>query len=151
MKKMKSSIQTTVMQEIEGGHVHMHSRLYFSLIAVTTVLAGVLGGVLLAYATSIASYIVRIQTASTPAYGARSNLADAIASFPWWLLVIAGLLIAGAVWMMRRYGQAYRHARTPIIVIFLLVSIALGVGLSFVNTDHSDGQNQRGNSRRTLR
>ena len=151
MKKTKSSIQTTVMGQIEGGRVHMHSRLYFGLITATTVVAGILGGVLLAYATSIVSYILRIQTASTPAYGARSNLADALGSFPWWLLLIAGLLIAVAIWLMRRYSQAYRHARMPIIAIFLVASIAVGIGLSFVNTDHNDTQNLRGNGRQTLR
>ena len=151
MKKTESSIQTTVMGQIEGGRVHMHSRLYFTLITATTVVAGVLGGILLAYATSIASYILRIQTASTPAYGARSNLADALGSFPWWLLIAAALLIALAVWLMRRYGQAYRHARTPVILMFLVVSIVLGVGFSFMSTDHNDAQNQRGNGCQTVR
>jgi len=151
MKHTKSSIQTTVMQQISDGRVRMHSRLYFSIITAVSIVAGLAGGALITHNVSIATFMIRIQGASTPAYGARSNLAEAIGEFPWWLVVVAGLMIAVAIWMMRRYGRAYRHERTPLVAIFLLASVVLGISLSFVNTDHNDTQDLRGNSRRSVR
>lgn len=152
MKKKSSSIQESVMQQISSGHVHMHSRLYFSLITVAMVGAGLAGGILFAYVVDIATYIIRIQASATPAYGARSNLADSLASFPWWVLLLAVACITLAVWLMRRYGRAYRHSLAPIIVIFLLASTALGIGLSFTDIGgHDDGQNMRGRGSRLER
>lgn len=146
MKKKTSDIQKSVMQQISSGHVRMHSKLYFILITVIMIGAGLAGGVLFAYLVSIAAYGIRIETALTPAYGARANLADALAAFPWWLLIIAVAFIALAVWLMRRYGRAYRHSLTAIVLTFLLVSTALGIGFSFTDINgHDDGQqNTRG-------
>jgi cytochrome bd-type quinol oxidase subunit 2 len=151
MKKKSSSIQRSVMRQISSGRVHMHSRLYFSLITVAAVGAGVAGGILFAYVVDIATYIIRIQASATPAYGARSNLADSLASFPWWALLLAVACITLAVWLMRRYGRAYRH--TPAIVaIFLLVSVVLGVGFSFTDLGgHDEGQYMRGRGSHTIR
>lgn len=146
MKKKTSDIQKSVMQQISSGHVRMHSKLYFILITVIMIGAGLAGGVLFAYLVSIAAYGIRIETALTPAYGARANLANALAAFPWWLLLLAISLIVLAVWLMRRYGRAYRYSQTAIILTFLLVSTALGIGFSFAGVGgHDDGQqNMRG-------
>jgi len=146
MKKSTSSIQKSVMEQITSGHVHMHSQLYFVLITAVMIGAALAGGVLFAYAVSVAAYGIRIETAITPAYGARENLAEALAAFPWWLLVLAALFIGLAVWLMRRYGRAYRHSLTTIVVTFILVCTALGIGFSFADIGgHDDGQqNMRG-------
>lgn len=151
-KQSNSSIQESVLQQIAGGHVHMHSRLYFSLITVATVGAGVVGGVLLAYIISIATFIVRIQTAATPAYGARENLADALAEFPWWLLLLAAALIALAIWLMRRYGRAYRHSVLSIVAVFVLVGAIVGAGLSFIGVgERESGQTIHGRDARQVK
>ena len=141
MKKKTSDIQKSVMQQISSGHVRMHSKLYFVLITALMIAAGLAGGVLFAYVVSIAAYGIRIETAITPAYGARENLAEALAAFPWWLLILAVALIALAVWLMRRYRRAYRHSLTAIVLTFVLVSAALGVGFSFTDINgHDDSQ-----------
>lgn len=151
MKKNTSSIQETVMKQISSGQVYMHSRLYYSLITVAMVGAGLAGGILFAYVVNIATYIIRIQASATPAYGARSNLADSLASFPWWVLLLAVACITLAVWLMRRYGRAYRHT-LAIVTIFLIVSMALGIGFSFTDLGgHDDGQNMRGRGMQNLR
>jgi glucan phosphoethanolaminetransferase (alkaline phosphatase superfamily) len=145
MKKTnKSAIQAQVMKQIISGEVRMRPKIYFSMLGIITVCAGVAGGLMLAYVVSLASYTLRIASAATPAYGARENLAEALLGFPWWLVVFAAAFIALAVWLMRRYGHMYRYNTAWIVTVFVVVSLLLGVGLSFTELGHSEGGLMRG-------
>lgn len=130
---MPSTLQKDVMDRIHSGSVRMKPRIYFTVLWLTGFIATGAAGISVAYLISMASYIVRIQTAHTPAYGARQNLSEAIASFPWIAVVVSIGLVIGAIWLMRKYSRVYRYSITRVVLIFLAVSILLGMGMSYAD------------------
>ena len=150
-KPQPTSIESAVMSQIKGGKVRMKPRVLFTLLTLSGVGAVLAGGVLMAYVISILTYNVRIETAATPAYGARQNLSDALASFPWWAVAAAALFGALGIWLLRRHSHMYRYPLGLIIGAFLLLSTFLGIGLSFAGFAHPEpgtrqpaGQHQPG-------
>jgi cytochrome bd-type quinol oxidase subunit 2 len=137
MSQKKQSLQDVVMQRISSGEVDMKPRAYFALLGVATVAASLLAGILLAYVTSIFTYIIRIQTADTPAYGAKANLAAALAEFPWWLLLVALASVFFAVWFARRNSRLYRRSFVSVAVAFVVISAIVGIGFSYAGIGHS--------------
>lgn len=139
----KSDIQSTVMDQINSGKLNMKPRIYFTILWLLGIFASIGAGLSFAYFINMLTYVVRIQTAATPAYGARQNLDNAIANFPWWVLVLSVLLIVIAIWLMRKYSRIYRYKLSLVIVIFLFVSTLIGVGMSYLNIGHSTENNKK--------
>lgn len=136
-----SAIQTNVLGKIHSGTVRMRPRIYFTILWLLGVLTSIAAGLLVAYLMNMLTYIIRIYTATTPAYGARQNLSQAIASFPWWAVVLSFTLAAAAIWLMRKYGRIYRYRMSVIIIGFLAISVIIGVGMSYANIGHPDRPN----------
>lgn len=137
----QSAIQNEVMKQIHSGSVRMKPRVYFTMLWALGIVAWGAASVTFAYIISMLFYIVRIQTASTPAYGARHNLSDAIASFPWWAVVVTIVLSVIAIWLMRTYGRVYRYRISSVVVVFILSSLLLGIVLSSANIGHKPEKN----------
>lgn len=146
-----SPLQQDVMDRINSGSVRMKPRIYFSILWLAGIVATITAGLSVAYLISVLSYIARIQTATTPAYGARQNLSTALAEFPWlavFVLILSGLT---SIWLMRRYSRAYRHSISKVVLIFLAISCILGIGLSYTDIgkprthgNNTDATGQRG-------
>jgi cytochrome bd-type quinol oxidase subunit 2 len=139
----EKSIKSSVMSQIKSGEVRMRPRLYYAALASLSIGAVLLTGVVLAYLSSIMFYWVRIQTATTRARGARANLEAALASFPWWILLLALLLVISAVYLVKRHGRMYRHRTSTVFLIILLCSMLLGLGLSQFDIGKSHGPNRQ--------
>lgn len=140
-KPKPSTIQTEVMHKIHSGSVRMKPRVYFTVLWLLGIIASIAASLTLAYLISMLIYIVRIQTASTPAYGARHNLTDTIASFPWWAVILSVTFSIIAIWLMQKYSRVYRYKISSVIVLFILSSLLLGLVLSFANIGHSGEKN----------
>lgn len=149
-KNAPTTINESVMKQIKNGRVHMKPRAYYTLLAVLTVGIVGLAGLAMAYLWSIVFLWIRIETATTPARGARTNLADTIATFPWWALIASALLLAVAVALVRRQGHLYRHRIVTITLIVLLCSLLIGMGLSAfdVGRSHTPGRFDNGQAGR---
>jgi hypothetical protein len=95
---------------------------------------------------------VRIQTANTMAWGAREHLSEAIASFPWWALIVSLMLLVAAILLVRRQGRMYRHKTRTIALAIVSCSLLLGLGLSSLNIgqSHTPGQPNQGQGSRQL-
>ena len=137
-KQSGSSTQAAVLDQIRSGKVRMKPRLHFTIFTVLTVLAAAAAALVMSYLISITTFIIRIQTANTPARGARANLSEALTNFPWWAVVLAALLLVAALWLMRTHGRMYRHRLSALILGFLLISVVLGVGMSFMSIGHPE-------------
>jgi glucan phosphoethanolaminetransferase (alkaline phosphatase superfamily) len=138
-----TAVQKQVLSEIHSGKLRMKSRYYFWLLWCLGAVATILAAALAAYVFSIISFIVRIQTADTPAYGARQNLSQSIATFPWWLLVVTGLLMALALWLNKRYTRLYRYRTSLLIGIFLTLSLLIGAIVSYSGLGHLENYEHR--------
>lgn len=147
-KTTPSAIQNEVMSQIHSGSVRMKPRLYFTVLWLLGIVSGIVASLTFAYIISIMIYILRIQTASTPAYGARQNLSEAIADFPWWALVVSIALSIIAIILMRKYSRMYRYKIGSIILIFITISALVGLTLSLADIGHSKKDNiqQKSNS-----
>ena len=119
-----SPISKSVMDQIKSGKVHMKPRAYYWLLSLVTISAVVLAGITMTYLSSIVFFWLRVVTADTMAYGARANLNDAIASFPWWALIAAAILLYVAVSLVRKQGRMYKHKTSSIVAV-----IVAGAGL----------------------
>ena len=131
--KRTRSVSEAVMAQIKTGQVHMKPRRYYSLLAFVSAMAVGLASLVSAYLCSVLFYLFRIETASTPAWGARARLRETLASFPWWALGGAILLIGFAVWLVRRHGRMYRHRTATLALSLIAASLLLGFALSYLN------------------
>lgn len=135
------TISSSVMDQIKSGKVHMKPRVYYVALSVASIGAVLLAGITLAYLSSIMFFWVRIQTADTMAWGARANLSESIASFPWWTALLSIALLAVAVFLVRRHGRMYRHKTSTIAVILIVCSLLLGFILSLLDVGNSHTPN----------
>lgn len=128
----QASAHDEVLEKITNGEVTMRSKLYFSAALTVGIVAAVAATVLMTYFVKVVALVARIGTASTPAYGARENLAQTIETFPWWALLLAATSGAVAVWLLREYGRLYRHSLGTVIMVFLVATIIIGIATSFI-------------------
>ncbi len=143
MKEIKqAAIADIVMDKIAHGDIRMRPRVYFSLLTVVSVVTVIFSALSIAYLSSMLFFWVRIQTANTMAWGARSNLDETLASFPWWAFFLALALLAVTALLIKRYGHMYRHRTVGIIFVLLATSLLLGFGFSAlgIGSSHTRGQ-----------
>lgn len=142
MKKQTSiDIKAYVMDQIKNGQVRMKPRSYYTLLSLASVGAATLASVAIAYLFSIIFFWFRILAADTMAYGARANLNELIASFPWWVVVLALLFLTIAVILVRKHGRMYKHRISTILLIIITSSLLVGLGLSFLSIGNSHTPN----------
>jgi len=142
------------MDAIKSGKVHMRPRAYFTLLGLVSAGAVILAGVSTTYLASIIFFWVRIETADTMAYGARANLSELVASFPWWALIAAAVLMAVAIVLVRHFGKMYKHKTTTVAAVLIIGSLLIGLGLSFLDIGKSHAPSQlegRGQNQGTWR
>lgn len=141
----KTPLQQEVLKRIQSGDVRMKPRIYFVLLTVLTAVATVAAGLVISYLVSIMMFIIRIQTAHTPALGARANLSETLANFPWWAVIMAVVLVTVALWLMRTYGRMYRHKMSTVLVVLVASSVILGVSMSYAGLGHPESSMGSGN------
>lgn len=140
MKKAEpSNIAGTVMDQIKHGSVRMRPRLYFTVLTAISIAAVAASALTIAYLSSIVFFWVRIQTASTMAWGARSKLSDALDSFPWWTLVVSVVLLVAATLLIKHQGRMYRYKTVVVMLSILAVSLLIGLSLSLLNVSSMHG------------
>lgn len=151
MNKHAPTIADEVMQQIKHGNVRMKPRLYFTLLSIVSFFAVFAAGFAVSYLSSIVFFWLRVETASTMAYGARRNLNEAIASFPWWAVFVAAGLVLLAVILVRKHGTMYRHKAGVVALAIVLLSVIIGflmylvgVGSSGTNSHSGSDSNTRG-------
>ena len=127
-----STIASKVMKDIRYGHVSMRPKHFFWLLGLTSVFGIGLAGLSATYAWSILFFWLRIQTASGMAWGARSRLSEATATFPWWALVLSLLLLAITIKLLRGHGQLYRIRTATLVLLVTTATLFLGFLLSYV-------------------
>lgn len=144
-KQPSDGIAKNVMDQIKGGKVQMKPRAYYVSLGLVSAAAVVLAGVALAYLSSVVFFWLRVVTADTMAWGARSRLSESISSFPWWALLLAALLVALAVYLVRRHGRLYRIKTGWLVVAIVVASMLVGLGLSLLNVGQTHPRNQPNN------
>ncbi len=146
MNKDKHSISDDVMERIKNGEIHMRPAIYFSLLSSLTVVAGIFAGIAMAYISSIIFFWIKTLSINAKAYGLRRNLAETIAAFPWWTVIIFCALTALTVLLVRRYGHIYKHRTRYIILTIIAVATIAGFIMSSFgigDLNHS-GRNSQG-------
>ena len=138
MNKQTESTKQAVLDQIKSGEIHMRPRRYFMTVSIVGAIIGVIVGVLTTYLSSIIFFWMRIQSASTPAYGARSNLQQAIDAFPWWLAIVLVVALAALVLFVKRFGALYRRKTGLLILVLLAVSLMFGLVLSNADMQQSN-------------
>jgi len=126
-KQPKTDTTNAVMDRIKQGDVTMRPKLYFALLIAIASFAAATAGIVLAYLVSILYFWQRILASGTMAYGARSRLAEAIDTFPWWLAILAVLLTVGALWLARRQSRLYKYRTSLLLALLLAASLLLGI------------------------
>lgn len=132
-KNVSTQLSSSVMEKINSGQVNIKPRMYFILLYLVSIAAIISAAIAIAYSSSIIIYWFKIQLADTMAWGARANLAESIASFPWWMLIISVALIVTVAILVRRYGRMYKHKTSVVIIVLVLLSMLLGLGFSFID------------------
>ncbi|NCU37580.1 hypothetical protein EOL96_00750 [Candidatus Saccharibacteria bacterium] len=126
----KDDISLAVMEQIKRGEVHMKPRIYFTALGFVSIALVLSAGAAIAYLSSILFFWARIESANSMAWGARANLSQSLASFPWWALILSCVLLAIAVILVRRHGHMYRHKTTTVALALIAGSLVVGLLLS---------------------
>ena len=126
MSRKPSDIQSSVMEQIIQGSVRMRPKVYFTILTVLSAAAVLASALSIAYFISIGFFWLRIQTAETMAWGARTNLSETLQSFPWWALALSVALLVGAALLVKYQGKMHRHKLGTIIIGLLTASVLLG-------------------------
>lgn len=141
MNEHQHVIVDDVLHKIKQGDVRMKPRIYFVSLAGLTAAAVAASSLAIAYLASIMFYWLRIQTASTMAYGARRNLNEALTTFPWWAVIVAVGITALAVVLVRKQGTMYRHKASTVALSIVGLSLIVGLLLYAVGIGGVTGPN----------
>lgn len=126
-----STIEKNVMQKIHDKKTVMRPRSYYIYLTALSVVAIGLLVFISVYFMSIATFWLRIQSASGPAYGARQNLAALLGSFPWWALLLGILSLAGIIYLVKKTGRMYKIRLLYLIPLVIIISIVIGFVFSY--------------------
>lgn len=153
MSQEKSTISNDVMKRIKKGEVRMRPATYFSLLSISAIIAGLSAGIAMAYFSSIMFFWIRTVGLNSKAYGLRRNLAETIASFPWWTVAIFSVLTILTVFIIRRYGHLYKHKTRNVVILIVSLSLIAGImmssfGIGDINRSRQNGQDILQNSHR---
>ncbi len=122
-------IPQAVLDRIEHGHVHMRSRLYFTLKIVGYIVICVIAFILLLLVVSFIVFIVQYYGfLELPAFGA-DGLNSFFASFPWIFFAIALVLMFVAQRMVRHFEFAYKKPVMYSLVGVGIFSLSVGIVL----------------------
>ena len=144
MKTRKTpTVSNAVMEQIKHGKVTMRSRLFFTLTFTASIAGVVLAGVAIAYLFSLMTFWIKIETADTMAWGARANLGEALATFPWWILPVILALLIAAAWLIRQQGTMYRYKTWVIALVLVALSLIVGTGMSYLGIGDIHGSDQQ--------
>ena len=145
MSKKPDTISTEVLAQIKSGEVRMRPRIYFTLLSSLIIIVSTIAGLTIAYLSSIIFYWFKVMNSSGMAYGARKNLAEAIASFPWWSIISIVILGVITTCLIKKYGNLYRHKTSTILFFILFISMLVGFGFSSfgIGTPNHTGANQK--------
>lgn len=145
MSKKTTSINKNVLDQIKSGKVKMRPSVYFSFISLGIVLASLVFGLLIAYSSSVMFFWIKILSSGSPAYGARRNMLELLASFPWWAIIV--LLVASfvLVYLVRIYGNVYRHKISSIFIIIIITALISGFIMSLFGVGDLNHGNFSGN------
>lgn len=139
----KPTVSSAVMEQIKHGNITMRPRLFFTLALATSIAGVVLAGFIAAYLFSIVAFWVKIQTADTMAWGARANLSEALATFPWWTIPVMIALLFTAASLIRQQGTMYRFKTWVIALVLIVLSLVAGIGMSYLGIGDVHGSNQQ--------
>ena len=129
----------------------MKPHVYFSILSIGLISIVTLSISLVSYLMSLVFMWFRIQTAQTPAYGARANFATMIGDFPWLIILCIVALLALVTVIVRRYGTAYKVKVSVLIAAVLSIGLVLGGLFYLVSAQHTGipgtGQNDTNRGR----
>ena len=147
-KTTKTPVKKAVMEQIKSGQIKMRPRVYFVILSALSIGTAILAGLALTYLSSVIFFWWRVMSAETMAWGARANLNQAIASFPWWALVVSVILLIFTALLVRKHGHLYRHKLSTILLTTIIGAVIFGLILSFLDLGShiSSPQMRRGNS-----
>lgn len=145
MNKKTASITENVLGQIKNGKVKMKPSIYFSLISFGVLLASLMSGIIMTYSSSVMFFWLRIVSSGNAAYGAKRNLVETLADFPWWTILVLIAVVVLLVYIVRNFGTAYRHKIANILVIILLISLIAGFMMSLFGVGDLSHNNFGGN------
>lgn len=144
MKTSKTpTVSGAVMEQIKHGNIAMRPRLFFTLTLAASITGIALAGFIAAYLFSIVAFWAKIQAADTMAWGARANLSEALATFPWWTIPVMIVLLFAAAWLIRQQGTMYRFKTWVIALVLVILSLVAGIGMSYLGIGDIHGSNQQ--------
>ncbi len=152
MNKNQSTVSDKVIRQIKDGKVQMRPAIYFTILSFITIILSLISSVAISYSSSIIFFWIRVISSNTGAYGARRNLSESIALFPWWTLLIIAVAIISLIILIGKHGDAYKHKTSKILFIILAISIIAGFIMSsfgISNYAHSNYNSQGTNQNNT--
>jgi len=127
MPKELKNITEDIMDQIKEGKIKMHSRIYFIVGAILTLV-----GLIISVITSI--FIIGLMRFSFRSAGPMGGfkLQHMITEFPWWLSVLAIFGLVVGILLIRRYNFSYKIDFKIVVVLFILAIIISGLVIDMI-------------------
>lgn len=131
MSKKQLNIKKNIMAQISENEIKMKPRSLFILGSVLTFV-----GLIASIITSV--FIVSIISFLLKEHGPMGEyrLALMLESFPWWLPILAVVVLVLGVWFLLRYDFSYRTNYVFIIIGFVLAVIIAGWAINETGLDN---------------
>lgn len=119
-------LQQKILDKIRAGEVSMRPRFYFVLKMAALVAIAIAILLVSVFILNFVLFSIRVSSQDQLlGFGTRGLLAF-LALFPWTLLVIDGLLIVGAQWLLRGFKFGYRLPILYVVIGLLIATAAAG-------------------------
>jgi len=117
----QDALADEIMQQVRSGAVEMKPRWYF-------VAGTLLAGLSLAGLTITSMFFAHLTLFTLRSHGPMGQwrMEQMIASFPWWIPLLAILGMAFSIYLLRRYDFSYKH-NFGVIVLILVVAVFAAV------------------------
>jgi hypothetical protein len=130
MSKELENITGAVMDKIHDNKITMRPRVYFVIGAFLT-FTGLVSSVVFSV------FLIGLIRFSVRAHGPMGayRMEQILASFPWWLAVLAIVGLAVGIWLVRRYDFSYKFDFKVVIAGFVLAAIMGGLIVDIIGVN----------------
>ena len=116
---MQQKIKTKIMEKINKNEVKMKPKWWFVVGSVLSLLGVTLSGVVAAYMFNLGVFLGKAN-----GFGRGMRFEQTIKVLPWWILLVAVLMLVSGVLLLKQYDFSYKK-NFGLVVLGLVVSVML--------------------------
>jgi len=121
---MKKDLKNQIMNRVEKGEIKKRSQVFFKLLKAAILTTLIVFGLIATYSFNLLFYLPKRADFAPPAPEAR--LLHIIDIIPWPFIILAGVALAGMIFLYRKYEGGYKIHLKWVIIIAATITLISG-------------------------